>query len=235
MLATHETLLRSISLFRELSQDELAKVGTLAQVRHYESRAEVVTQGEPARALFAILRGRLKVVSSGPDGGDTVLNIMAEGEVFGEIALIDGGQRSATCTALEPCELLSIQREQFLELVERCPSIAIKLLRVLATRVRHLSQRSEDTASLDVATRLARAVLDLAARFGQRRASGDVSVLLKLSQQELGDLIDATRESVNKHLGDWIRQGMLQTEDGFMRILDLRALRQTARLPDDMK
>lgn len=236
MSETYEHLLRSISLFRELSADELAKVAALAQVRHYPARTAVVTQGDEALALFAIVRGRLKVVSSGPDGRDTVLNIMGDGEVFGEIALIDGGVRSATCRTLEACELLSIQRGPFLELVERQPAMGLKLLKVLARRVRHLSQRSEDNASLDVATRLARRLLDLSARFGERQPRGSVLVQIKLSQQELGDLVDATRESVNKHLSDWTRLGLLKVEEGFLVILNFQALREAARVVgDEMK
>jgi CRP/FNR family cyclic AMP-dependent transcriptional regulator len=235
LLQTHQALLASIPLFEALSADQLAKVAALAQVRSYAARAVVVSQGEPARSLFAIIRGRLKVASSGPDGRDTVLGIMAEGEVFGEVALLDGGTRSATCTTVEPCELLVIERAQFLELLEASPAISIKLLDVLARRLRRLSQRSEDAAFLDVPSRLARSLLDLASRFGERgRASStEISIMLKLSQQELGDLVGATRESVNKHLKDWTRQGFLKLKDGRMVISDIESVRRIARMVDD--
>lgn len=195
----------------------------------------VVSQGEPALALFAIMRGRLKVASCGPDGRDTVLGIMAEGEVFGEVALLDGGTRSATCTAVEPCELLVIERAQFLQLLETSPAISIKLLDVLAGRLRRLSQRSEDAAFLDVPSRLARSLLDLASRFGQRGSapSREISIMLKLSQQELGDLVGATRESVNKHLKDWTRQGFLRQQGGRMVISDIDSVRRIARVVHD--
>jgi CRP-like cAMP-binding protein len=184
--------------------------------------------------LFAIVRGKLKVVSCGPDGRDTVLGIMAEGEVFGEVALIDGGTRSATVTAIEPCELLLIERERFLSLLQGSPSISIKLLVVLAKRLRRLSQRSEDAAFLDVPSRLARSLLDLASRFGERRApSSDICITLKLSQQELGDLVGATRESVNKHLSDWTRQGFLRVQSGRMIISDIESVRRLARLVEE--
>ena len=194
-----------------------------------------MNQGEPARALFAIIRGRLKVASCGPDGRDTVLGIMAEGEVFGEVALLDGGLRSATCTAIEPCELLVIERAQFMDLLESAPAIAVKLLDVLAQRLRRLSQRSEDAAFLDVPSRLARSLLDLASRFGERERSPsqEVRISLKLSQQELGDLVGATRESVNKHLNEWTRQGILKVQGGRMVIADVDSVRRIARLLDD--
>jgi CRP/FNR family cyclic AMP-dependent transcriptional regulator len=235
LLEKHQALLRAISLFEGLSEEDLAKIGALAQVRSYAPRAVVVTQGEPALALFAIVRGRLKVASCGPDGRDTVLGIMDEHEVFGEVALIDGGTRSATCTAVEPCELLVIERALFLKLLETSPSISVKLLYVLAQRLRRLSQRSEDAAFLDVPTRLARTLLDLAVRFGERTRppSTSIRITLKLSQQELGDLVGATRESVNKHLSDWTRQGFLQLQGGRMVISDMESVRRLARVMDD--
>lgn len=234
-LAKHVELLRSVPLFRELTEQELLKIAQLALVRAYPARAPIVNQGDPALALFAILQGRVKVVSRSQDGRDTVLGIMPEGEVFGEIALIDGGSRSATCTALERCELLIVDRAPFLELLQSSPTIAVKLLHVLAERLRRLSQRSEDAAFLDVPSRLARSLLDLATRFGERErapASG-IHITLKLSQQELGDLVGATRESVNKHLGDWTRQGFLRLQEGRMVIEDIDGVRRLARVADD--
>jgi len=234
MLEKHQTLLGSIPLFAGLSAEQLGKIAALAQVRTYAGREVVVNQGDPARALFAIMRGRLKVVSCAPDGRDTVLGIMAEGEVFGEVALLDGGVRSATCTAIEPCELLVIDRAQFMELLEKSPGIAVGLLHVLAARLRRLSQRSEDAAFLDVPSRLARTLLDLATRFGEKRRPGSgVYIALKLSQQELGDLVGATRESINKHLNEWRSQGFLELDGGRMVISDLESVRKLAQLADD--
>lgn len=230
-------LLSGVPLFEGLTQEQLAKIASLARVRSYPARTVVVSQGEPANALFAIMRGRLKVASSGPDGRDTMLGIMAEGEVFGEVALLDGGTRSATCIAIEPCELLVVDRLQFLELLEQSPGIAVKLLHVLSGRLRRLSQRSEDAAFLDVPSRLARSLLDLATRFGERppgvTKNGGVLIALKLSQQELGDLVGATRESVNKHLKDWARQGLLELDGGRMIIADVEGVRRIAQVVED--
>jgi CRP/FNR family transcriptional regulator, cyclic AMP receptor protein len=235
LLEKHARLLHAIPLFAGLSPEQLTKVAALAQARSYPGRTAVVTQGEPASALFGIVHGRLKVSSAGPDGRDTVLGIMAEGEIFGEVALLDGGPRSATCTTMEPCELLVIARQPFLELVESSPSIGVKLLEVLARRLRRLSQRSENSAFLEVSARLARIVLDLAVRFGERRQKpvSGIYVTLKLSQQELGDLIGATRESVNKQLSDWTRQGIVTLQAGRIAITDPDALRALACLDDD--
>ena len=121
LLEKHRELLRAIPLFEGLTEQDLAKVSALAQIRSYPARAVVVTQGEPAAALYAIVTGRLKVTTSDPEGRDTVLGIMGEREVFGEVALIDGGARSATCIAVEPCNLLVLDRALFLELLGNSP------------------------------------------------------------------------------------------------------------------
>jgi CRP-like cAMP-binding protein len=232
ILEKHLSLLRGIALFEGLSSEQLARVASVTEVRRYPARSVVVTQGEPASELFAVVRGRLKVSSSNVDGRDTVLGIMSEGEVFGEVALLDGGLRSASCSAVEPCELLVISRVQFFAMLEEAPAIAVKLLLVLSRRLRRLSQRSEDAAFLDVPSRLARCLLDLAARFGEARAPG-IFVTLKLSQQELGELVGATRESVNKHFGEWSRLGLLQLEAGRLFIADVDGLRKVAQLSED--
>jgi CRP/FNR family cyclic AMP-dependent transcriptional regulator len=234
MLEKHFALVASISLFSGLTPEQLAKVASLAQLRSYPARTVVVSRGEAGTALFAIVSGRLKVVSSAPDGRDAVLGIMGEGEVFGEVALLDGGPRSASCTALSPCELLVIERAQFMELIEQSPGIAVNLLQMLAGRLRRLSQRSEDAAFLDVPSRLARSILDLATRFGERAAgTSGIVIQLKLSQQELGALVGATRESVNKHLKDWARQGLLEVDAGRLTIADLSGVRRIARVADE--
>jgi len=151
------------------------------------------------------------------------------------VALIDGGARSATCTAVDACDLLVIERAQFLKLLDESPGISVKLLYVLAQRLRRLSQRSEDAAFLDVPSRLARSLLDLAARFGERNHGSGIGIRigLKLSQQELGDLVGATRESVNKHLGDWTRQGIVRMDSGRMVLSDIESIRRLARVIDD--
>lgn len=232
LLEKHLRFLGELPLFAGLSSEQLEKVASLTRVRSCQAREVVVTQGEQAEEFFAIFRGTLKVVSSGPDGRDTVLGIMARGEVFGEVGLFDRGIRSATCMAIEPSELLVIERAPFLELLEQSPGIAVNLLQVLAARLRRLSQRSEDAAFLDVPSRLARSILSLAARFGERRERGGILIGLKLSQQELGDLVGATRESVNKHLNEWTRQGLSMLEAGRLIVLDEDGLRRLARLEE---
>jgi len=224
-MAAPVELLRKAPLFSGLGQAELAAIAALAQRKRYEQRDIVVHQTDPSGELFVIVSGHLKVVSAGADGRDTALGIMGPGEVIGEVPLLDGGPRSATVAALEPCELLVIRREPFLRLLESSPKISIELLRVLATRLRRLTERSEDLAFLRVGERLAKRLVGLAGEYGQAQPDGSIRITVKLSQQEIGELVNATRESANKHIKAWEDEGLVSQESGHIIIRDLDNLR----------
>jgi CRP-like cAMP-binding protein len=152
---------------------------------------------------------------------------MGPGEVFGEIGILDGQPRSATVTTLEECEMAVVDKRAFDGLLASSPPVAIKLLAVLAGRIRELTIRVEDRAFLDIPARLAKQLLWLAGNHGTE-AGTRVRIDLKLSQQELGDFIGATRESVNKNLRDWSRSGFINHERDYLEILDLDALHAIA-------
>lgn len=218
-------LLRSAPLFADLSDAELDAVAALARPRSYGAKQVVVRQGDPTDKLFLIVSGHLKAVTSDPDGRDTALSIMGPGEVCGEVSLLDGGDRSASMITLDPCELLSIDGGRFFGFLESTPAVATKLLRVLAKRLRNLTERSEDIAFLRVGGRLARRIVRLADEYGEVLADGSVRVAFRLSQQEIGDLVGATRESANKQLKAWEQEGLLSQEHGHLVIHDMDRLR----------
>lgn len=214
-------------LFSELSKSEIDALTGIAQMRAARAKQSVVKKGEPGASIFVVLRGRLKVVTSGLGRG-TAFRILGPGELFGEIAVLDGQERSATVTALEPGQLAVIQEDAFTAFLERHPAVSRKLLAVLARRVRDLSQRVEDRALLEAPARLAKCMLGLAERYGKQEPRGLVCNL-KLSQSELGELIDATRESVNKLLRTWKSEGILTHEAQRIVVHDLPALRALVR------
>jgi len=227
-----EALIDSLSrvwLFNALARDDLARLSELAKTRVYKVREEIVTKGDPATEFFVLLRGRAKVSAQGADGADTTINVMGPGEVFGEIGILDGQPRSATVTTLDECEIAVVDMHAFHDLLASAPPIAVKLLAVLAGRIRDLTTRLEDHAFLDVPARLAKQLLWLATNHGTQSGSR-FRIELKLSQQEVGDFIGATRESVNKHLRDWTRSGLIRRERDYLEILDLDALRTIAEI-----
>jgi CRP-like cAMP-binding protein len=218
--------LRKVPLFAGLDTAELSSIASVAQRRSFEPRAVIVQQADPGGELFVIVEGHVKVISAGIDGRDSALNIMGPGDVFGEVSLLDGGPRSATVAALDPCVLLGIRREAFLRVLESSPRIAIELLKVMSGHLRKLTERSEDVAFLRVGGRLAKRVAAIAERYGERRADGSLRVPFKLSQQEIGDLVNATRESANKQIKLWEDGGLISQDHGHLVVNDLERLRQ---------
>ena len=226
-----ESLIDSLSkiwLFKALAQDDLVRLSQLAKTKAYKAKETIVAQGEAANEFFVLLRGRAKVTAQGKEGLDTAINVMGAGEVFGEIGILDGHPRSASVITLEDCEMAIVDKRAFDGLLAASPEVAIRLLAVLAGRIRELTIRVEDRAFLEVPARLAKQLLWLAKNHGNEGDTG-VRIALRLSQQELGDLIGATRESVNKSLRDWTRRGVINHERDYLDILDLEALRILAQ------
>jgi CRP-like cAMP-binding protein len=217
-------VLRGIWLFSQLDEADIERIGGLAKPRLCHARETVVRQGDDSGDLYAVVRGRLKVSTANAEGEEMVLSILGAGDVFGEIALLDSQPRSATVSALEPCELLVIEGPAFRALLMRVPALSLSLMRVMAKRLRDLTGHAEDVSLLGVSARLARTLLALARRFGERRAGGALEVVLKLSQQELGDMVGATREMVNRCLRRWSDAGTIETAGGRLVIRDERAL-----------
>lgn len=229
-MAVADALIDSLArvwLFNELAKDDLLRLSQLAKTRMYRPRETIVAKGDSATEFFVLLRGRAKVSAQGAGGADTAINVMGPGEVFGEIGILDGLPRSATVTTMEQCEIAAVDKRAFHGLLATSPEVAIKLLAVLARRIRELTIRVEDRAFLDVPARLAKQLLWLAGNHGTE-SGARVRIELKLSQQELGDLIGATRESVNKNLRDWSRSGFIEQERDCIEILDLDALHAIA-------
>lgn len=228
----HRGLLRRIWLFAELDDRDVEHVAQVVRERACAAREVLVHQGDGSGDLFAVLQGRLKVATSSAEGENVVLSILGPGEVFGEIALLDGAERSATVTAFEPCRLLVVPRAAFLGVLRAFPDLALRLLATMAKRIRILTSRAEDSMLLDVPTRLARTILALAARFGVPGGAGRIRVTIRLRQQELGDLVGATREMVNKCLAVWKRQRLVQHTRGVLLLLNEGRLQSVAdRIP----
>jgi CRP/FNR family cyclic AMP-dependent transcriptional regulator len=228
MQRTTIDLLKKSPVFRELGAGHLAEVASLAQVTAHNPGQVIVRQGDHAESMFMIDSGFLKVLIEGRGGSLSTLGVMGEGEIFGELSLLDGGTRSATVTTMTRARLVSLDRDPFLRLVEARPQVAIGIMKVLARRLRVSSVRSDDLKGMRVANRLAKQILLLADRYKQETGPARLRVGIRLSQRELGELVGATRESVNKHLRAWRETGILTHDGGYITITDVALLRSIA-------
>jgi CRP-like cAMP-binding protein len=224
-MTVHRDALKRLWIFSELADSELEQIRALARLQRYPARAVIVAQGDDSSDLFLVVDGRLRVSSSNANGDEVVLSIMGPGDVFGEMALLDGEPRSATVTTLEACQVLVIEARAFHALLRRMPALAASLMKVMARRIRDLTDRTQDVALLDVESHLAKIVLALAARFGDHRRSGETAITLRLSQQELASMVGATRELVNRRLRAWAQRGIVEQVSGALVIKQEGALK----------
>jgi CRP/FNR family cyclic AMP-dependent transcriptional regulator len=213
-------LLGRLPIFAELAPAELDAVVAVTRAKVCAAREVVVRQGEPADTAFVVVYGRLKVLTTWGAGPESVVAVLREGDLFGELAILDGGARSATVMALEPTLLLAIDRRKLHALLQKEPTVSYKVLLVLARRLRKLLDAREVR---DVPARLAKQLVQLAGDDGEVVAGG-VRLRTELSQRELGAMIGATRESVNKNLAALVKRGAVRP-DGKQLVVDVAMLR----------
>ena len=219
-------VLQRSPLFRDLAPPSIERIATLATQRHFRGGEIVFSQGDPGDALYAVVAGRIRISAGTPDGREISLNIMEPGDTFGEIALLDGGPRTATATATDPTELVSIRRDHFFALLEREPRVALELLKLCGDRLRWTSGLVEDAALLDAPARLAKRLLNLGELHGQRSKTG---VTLRISQEDLATFLGVSRQVVNQHLQGWKAKGWVTLGRGSVTVRDEVAIRQASR------
>lgn len=206
-------LLGSVSIFASLGGKELDLLLQATTIKRLKPKEVLCRKGDPGSQLYGILSGSLKVTTTGTDGKDVMFGLMGPGEVIGEIALLDGQERSATVTAIEDSELLTLHRRDLIPFLEKNPRAAIGLAGVLAARVRSLSDRAEDRQTMPLPGRIAKHLISLSAQHGKRPIVGG-PVEVHMPQQDLADLVGTTRESVNKQLRAWEQEGIVELGRG---------------------
>jgi CRP/FNR family cyclic AMP-dependent transcriptional regulator len=220
-------LLANIELFSGFSVKQLESVSRVARTKALKRREELFHKGDAGGEVYVVASGKLKALTTSVDGDDVVFSILGPGEVFGEVAMLGATPRTATVTAIEDCRLLAIDRRDFMSYLKTDPEIAVKLLSVLAIRLKRVSELVEDTLFLNLPLRLAKKLLSLSRIYGQKTEDG-TRIDLKLSQEEWGDLVGTTRESINKQVRKWTDEEIIRVEGGYLVILNSLELEKLA-------
>jgi CRP/FNR family cyclic AMP-dependent transcriptional regulator len=202
-------------LFDAMRPAELDEILKFASERRFRRGQTIFQRGDNGSALMAVLRGRVRISSISGDGKEVTLNVISPGEIFGEIALLDGEPRSADASAIEETTLLVVERRHFLPFLRQNEDLFLRLLAVLCSRLRRTSTALEEIALFDLPIRLARVLLKLGEDYG-RAGPGGTRIDLKLSQRDLSNLVAASRESVNKQLRAWREHNVVDLEGGFI-------------------
>lgn len=211
-------------LFGALQMTQLQRLVAYAKRRNVKAGRVLFSKGDPGNALFAIRAGTIKITAPSGDGREAVFNILSEGEVFGEIALLDGQSRTADAVAISDCDLVVIERRDFLALVESDPKIALRLIELLCARLRWSSEHFEEVVLLKLPARLARTLL----RLVRTHPAGAGDIELRITQRELSQILGTTRERINRELSAWATRKWIALKRGRIVVRSVRALEKMA-------
>ena len=207
--------LKRASLFQDLDGEALEALARIARSRSFSDGGVIFRKGDEASGLYVVVRGRVKISAGSRDGREVVLNLLGPGEVFGEVALIDGGERTAEAAACEPVRALVFERAPLIAFLEANPALMLRMLVTLTSRLRWVSERLEDAVFLSLPARLAKRLLFLGEHFGVNVESGR-RLTVSLPQRELASHMNVARETVNRLLQEWRDGGLIDIQRGFI-------------------
>jgi len=217
-------MLRKHPYFCDLEPEAFDQLCRYAKHATLKRGATICSKGDPGNSLIAVISGTVKMSVSSPDGRSAIFNLIGAGEVFGEIAVLDGHARTADATANTNCEIFVIDRREFLPFVRNHPALAMKFIELLCTRVRWTSDQVEQVILQDLPGRLASALIRLTEKHKTEPAGRTIAI----TQQEISEMVGMTRESINKQLRAWATRKWVRLEHGAIVVLDAKPLQALA-------
>ena len=219
--------LTRVRIFANLNGKQLQSLPDKLQPRRYQRGEVIFHEDDPAYRMHIIVDGRVKISIASEDGRERDIALFQSGDCFGEMALLDGSNRSATATAVDATETMVLFRQGFLDFLGENPELAADVNTMLVQRLRNVNQMLGDMVFLDVPTRVAKQLLALAETYAEDAKPGD-QIVVPLGQDELARLVGASRETVSRALNSYRRLGMLDTSHRRITITDLARLERMA-------
>jgi CRP/FNR family cyclic AMP-dependent transcriptional regulator len=218
------SVLRKHPIFADLEPDAFDQLCRYARHSTLKRGSTLFSKGDPGNSLYAVISGTVKMSISSPDGRNAILNIIEPGEIFGEMALLDGRARSADAIANSNCELFVIDRREFIPFVKSQPTLAMKFIELLCDRLRRTSDQVEQIILQDLPGRLASALL----RLTEKHKLEPQGRTIAITQQEISEMVGMTRESINKQLRAWASRDWVRLEHGAIVVLNAEMIRELA-------
>jgi CRP-like cAMP-binding protein len=215
------------TMFGGADAEALQQLAALAEWRVAPAGAAVFRKGDPGDRLFVVHQGQVKISALSVDGREMTLNLLGRGTMFGEVAVADGGVRTADATATEATELVSIARQDLMTFLRDHPEMLLRMMVALSQQVRWVAESLEDTNFLGLPSRLAKRLLFLGAHFGQDTPEGR-RLTVALPHHELASHMYVTRESVNRLLQTWRKEGLVKQDKRVLILTDLHRLNEIA-------
>ena len=223
-----EEVVRRAPLFTALDDAAAASLRASMDAVKIAKGSILFKEGDDGEHLYIIIDGKLKLGTSSGDGRENLLSILGPGEMFGELSLFDPGPRTSTATAVTDAKLLSLSHEKVIPWLRQNPEVSLQLLTRLSQRLRRTNEAVGDLVFSDVPGRVAKALIDLGDRFGKTTPEG-LLVNHDLTQEELAQLVGASRETVNKALADFAGRGWLKLDGRSVLIADVDRLSKRSR------
>jgi CRP/FNR family cyclic AMP-dependent transcriptional regulator len=223
-----EAVIRKAPLFSGLDSSAAEALRTSMNLVKLRKGQSLFKEGDDGDHLFVVSSGKVKLGTKSADGRENLLMILGPGDMFGELSLFDSGPRTATATAVTDSKLLALGQDKVIPWVKEHPEVSLQLLARLASRLRRTNEVVSDLVFSDVPGRVAKALIDLGVKFGDKRTEG-LFVNHDLTQEELAQLVGASRETVNKALADFAQRGWLRLEARSVMILDYERLLKRGR------
>ena len=223
-----DDVLTRAGIFQGVEPHAVEVLAQALESAEFARGAVIFAEGEPGDRLYIISSGKVKIGRKSPDGRENLLMVAGPSDMFGELSIFDPGPRTSTATAVTEVRAYTMDRAALREWIGKRPEIAEQLLRVLARRLRRTNNMLADLIFTDVPGRVAKALLQLARQFGSQE-SGLLRVTHDLTQEEIAQLVGASRETVNKALADFAHRGWLRLEGKSVLILEPERLARRAR------
>ena len=220
--------MRKAPLFATLDDEAAGALMESMTASRLERGDILFREGDRGDRLYVIGEGKIKLGLTSADGRENLLAILGPGEMFGELSLFDPGPRTATATAVAETQLIALSHEDLTSFLSGRPAVAATMLAALARRLRRTNETLSDLVFTDVPGRVAKALLDLSNRFGRASEDG-ILVAHDLTQEELAQLVGASRETVNKALADFVARGWIKLEARAVVLTDVERLKRRAR------
>jgi CRP/FNR family transcriptional regulator, cyclic AMP receptor protein len=217
-------VLRKHPIFCDLDAEAFDQLCRYAKQATLKRGATIFSKGDPGNSLVAVISGTVKISISSADGRSAILNLIGPGEIFGEVALLDGQARTADAIANTNCEIFVIDRREFLPFVRSQPELAMKFIELLCARLRWTSDQVEQVILQDLPGRLASALIRLTEKHKLAQGGRTIAV----TQQEISEMVGMTRESINKQLRAWATRNWVRLEHGAIVVLDAEPLQALA-------
>ncbi|HEX9758830.1 MAG TPA: Crp/Fnr family transcriptional regulator [Nitrospiria bacterium] len=222
-MKTNVWCLQNINLFNEFNREDMLILEKVASMSPVKKNEPIFLPGDPSREVYLLKTGRVKISRITENGKELTMALLKPGNIFGELEALDGTPRDTLAEALDDTVLCLIPRDPFLVMLKSKPDLSFRLTKIIGFRLRRIESRIEELVYKDVPTRVAHVLIEMARDFGTQDDKG-TRIGIRLTHQEIANLIGSTRETVTATLGDLRRQGFLEFDNRSILITNLDRL-----------